>query len=743
MKMIIKIITITFMLTSVLISQTRQYEIHKRGMLHETIFNTGEIGRGYHQGQAGNATSVPLMEWPGNSNVSVDKIQYDGQHNLLGGGVYIAADAADTTTRLYAFCGAVGSSAPEIVIGTWAFPIFISRTENYPVLPDGNLNPAYNPDEAEEIIVSKWSTPTGITVTRTSRAWSFPDYDDFIIYEYEFENTGNRDANTETIESQAKLSDVIISFTYGFAPSMFGHQRTYNSWEYANYERKDQRARFDPSRWLNYNIDMNGKPDPVYFDLWAKTRMNGGGLTSPQAVGFSMLHIDTEHLAKPGETKAVMSVTDSIRAWDPITLRLKQPWVNRLETSNLRSSKLNTQYLDVNPRKNLIISKAYPYGADWVGRGSFNHRQTRKAVGRIMMLGPYVMKIGDKVRFSLAEVVGYGAARLEETRAGLKDQGGSCGEDCGEPTDSAFYPVPNWSETVTYGGFNNLAFTYGYAYLKSPYLDSTKNAVRYNLPDYVNSNVITIREVADRAKQVYTGDTLPPPYWPEKFPERGVYKIPIPIPAPSIKISNTDLAENDISWGPQVESFSAPRLRGAFSHYEVYKANNPTGPWLKIDSIAKNDPRYFRDGIYKLIDTATRVGESFYYSILSVDLNGNKSGRTNITLHQTQLGSTNQLEKVYAVPNPFFIRSGFTGTTADGSDASDKIGFYNLPKRCVIRVYSYSGQLIQTIYHDSELYSTEWLQVTRNNQFIASGLYFFVVQTPDGKSTHGKFVVIH
>jgi hypothetical protein len=36
----------------------------------------------------------------------------------------------------------------------------------------------------------------------------------------------------------------------------------------------------------------------------------------------------------------------------------------------------------------------------------------------------------------------------------------------------------------------------------------------------------------------------------------------------------------------------------------------------------------------------------------------------------------------------------------------------------------------------------EYFKTTRNNQVIASGVYFFVVETPDGKRTHGKFVVI-
>ena len=57
-----------------LAAQTRSSAIHTRGMLHETLFNTGEIGRSYTQGNAGNATAVPLMEWPGRSKVTIDQV---------------------------------------------------------------------------------------------------------------------------------------------------------------------------------------------------------------------------------------------------------------------------------------------------------------------------------------------------------------------------------------------------------------------------------------------------------------------------------------------------------------------------------------------------------------------------------------------------------------------------------------------------------------------------------------------
>ena len=707
-------------------SQLRDYAVHKRGVLHETVFNTGEIGRGYHQGQAGNRTNVPLMEWPGFSQTIVDGVEYDGQHNIVGGGMWLAADAPDTTVRMIAFCGAVGSNAPELVAGKWSYPLVLHRRENYPVLSNGDLNPAYNPDDAEEIITTKWATPTGLTVTRVSRAWSYPDYDDFIIYEYEIENTGDRDGNPLTKESNATLTDVLINFAYGFAPSMFGYQRVYNRYLYTDFERKDQRARFDRTRWLNYNIDMDAKPDPQYREEWGRTGRNGGGLTAPAAVGFSVLYYDVQHLARHGETKVIMSSTDSALVWDPLTGRIKQPWTNRLETSNLRSSKMADQLL-IDPRRNPPYRNRTVFGEEWVGRGTFNHRQTRKAVGRIMMFGPYTIKSGEKVRFAVAEVAGYGAARLEETLAGLRDEGGSCGEDCGEPSDSAFYPVPNWSQPLTYGGATGNAFTYGSTYLRT-----------HPPPSYVNSGVVTIRDVADKAKHAYTGDAAPPPYWPDRFPDRGVYKLPMPVPAPSIHLSSNALAENEVTWGPQVESFTHSRLLGSFSHYEVYKAAHPLGPWARLDSVGKADPRYFSNGMYRILDRSTRVGESFYYAVVSVDHKQNRSGKSNLTLHETQLGGLEVLGKVYAVPNPFFVRSGFAG----GGEAESRIGFYNLPKRCTIRIYSFAGQLVTSIEHESELYSTAWLQVTRNEQVIASGLYFFVVETADGKTSTGKFVVV-
>jgi hypothetical protein len=262
-------------------SQSRDYRVHSRSMLHQTVYNTGELGRAYDAGSTGIPGGYPpSMEWPPNSHGFIDRKEYEGQHNSMGGGVYFGTNKNhkqdSLNPRLYDFCGAVsdnnGNTTP--VEGVFSSPISIQRTENYPVLSNGNLNTNYNPNEAEEIIVSKWKMiKTGVTVTRTSRAWSFPGYNTFIIYEYEFQNT-----------TPDTLTEAFIGWTYSFSPSMFGYERKYNRWSEADYRSKAF-GRFDLRRWMLYNHERDGRPDTVLFNTWSQPG-DRGGLNSPQAAGL-------------------------------------------------------------------------------------------------------------------------------------------------------------------------------------------------------------------------------------------------------------------------------------------------------------------------------------------------------------------------------------------------------------------------------------------------------------------------
>ena len=708
-------------------AQQRKFDVHRRGMLHQTVFNTGELGRAYDQGTGGISAGMPSLEWPARSAIIVDSKPYTGQHNSFGGGVQLSMNRRDTT-RMMVYCGGV-SALP--ILGVSSFPLSQTRRENFPLLSNGQLNPTYDPNEAEEIITASWATSAGVTITRTSRAWSMPDYDDFIIYEYEMTNTGDTDGNPATPARQDTLTEMVVSFSQGFAPGKTGHERKYNRWNGSDFQQTDVYARFDRRRWLNYAMSDDGLPETQYFTEWAQTGLNGGGLQAPMAVGYTVLYYDTARLARRSETVlSASSVGQNSPVWDAND-HLKQPYLNRLETSLWSESKfVGNMNIAAWPRSGNSVYGA-TFGPDWQGRVSFNVRQSWIfGVGRQIVFGPYILRPGESIRFSLAEVAGYGAASLAETQAGVTDEGGSCGQACNESASAAaFNPVPNYTQTVTYGLDNKV---HGSTYLST-----------YPLPPYVNSGVVTLRDVTDRAIQAYTGaasvvDYDSSQYWPERSADRGAYRLPQIVPAPKITVENTALAQNRITWLSAVEGFTAPRLAAPFSHYRLLKSAHPLGPWQMLDSVGLADPRFLAGGQYTVIDTATTVLESHYYAVVSVDQAGNRSGMTNLTLHETQLGGTEDLQKVVVVPNPYIVRSGFSGA----GDVDNRIGFFNLPRRCTIRIISYSGQLVETIDHDTELYSHEYLKTTRNNQVIASGVYFFVVETPDGKRTHGKFVVI-
>ena len=109
---------------------------------------------------------------------------------------------------------------------------------------------------------------------------------------------------------------------------------------------------------------------------------------------------------------------------------------------------------------------------------------------------------------------------------------------------------------------------------------------------------------------------------------------------------------------------------------------------------------------------------------------------------QYHVDSTNSgdLSKVHTVPDPYYV------TNALEQSANDKIlKFVNLPNRCIVRIYSLSGVLVNALSLNDVTGGGEltWNLRNRNNQFVASGVYFYHVETPDGKQKIGRFTVVN
>jgi hypothetical protein len=582
-------------------------------------------------------------------------------------------------------CGGItdGSGNATAIAGVYVTPGPITRTENYPILADGSLNPNYNPDEAEEIIVAQYDTkpPMKISVTQTSRAWSYPGYDALIIIEYDIVNTDTVDYTDGFVMSQEALS-----------PSAFGLMRKYGVWNESSTtsRSREEYARYNYSRLLTYVHARDGFPDvntitnTSYFDRWSVPG-NRGGLNSPQAVGYLPLHYDYEHLQLRQNTSYVLS--DSARVWDA-NGKFKQPYVtntngNRNQemprtinlgltltahspsainsvntaTSATGDSALWTKFhrpygVAPFPGAPVDLAASNAFRTYWHGRCKPKAASASgygQAFFNYMSFGPYVFPKGVHLHFAVAQVVGYGPGVAADSI--WRDGGGG---GAGGTAAGWFEQVPSWYDSLSHVGLSAIAgiVSIGSAYLKTHelpwYVTAGKGISRAD-----TAKVISIRDVADRAIQMYTGNPLTKydgiQFKPESTATSGSYRTTyIPIPAPQLFVYDAADVKNKLVWGPAVEGFkslpavqaavSAGRIRAGLRHYLVMKSPEGLGPWTVLDSVGIRDPRYFNvddkyPGQYVFRDAASLLSENYYYCVLSVDSLGAKSGMTNTTYH--------------------------------------------------------------------------------------------------------------
>lgn len=98
------------------------------------------------------------------------------------------------------------------------------------------------------------------------------------------------------------------------------------------------------------------------------------------------------------------------------------------------------------------------------------------------------------------------------------------------------------------------------------------------------------------------------------------------------------------------------------------------------------------------------------------------------------------MKKIHTVPDPYYVTSPFEATTA-----SKIIDFVNLPTEATIRIYTTSGVLVRVLKHESSSFSGKerWNVRNRNNQFVASGVYFYHVTAANGETFVGRMTIIN
>jgi hypothetical protein len=174
---------------------------------------------------------------------------------------------------------------------------------------------------------------------------------------------------------------------------------------------------------------------------------------------------------------------------------------------------------------------------------------------------------------------------------------------------------------------------------------------------------------------------------------------------------------------------------------------------------------------YRLTIPALRNGFRYWVAATSYDLGDPATGlpvlESGIPQNKTLLvpGSDpvptgGRTSKVTVYPNPYRGQAAW-----DGDLPREKLIWFNhLPERCLIRIFTLSGDLVEEIPFDGSSYHADgvflldrtdedppvlsggqaaWDLISKEDQPVASGLYFFAVEDlATGDVETGKFVIL-
>jgi len=132
------------------------------------------------------------------------------------------------------------------------------------------------------------------------------------------------------------------------------------------------------------------------------------------------------------------------------------------------------------------------------------------------------------------------------------------------------------------------------------------------------------------------------------------------------------------------------------------------------------------------------AGDTLYFRTIKPFENGDEFTFTAANFSEEVPLTENDLSRIKVVPNPYMVSAQW-----EQSEYKKKLLFTNLPSECLIKIYTLTGEFVNSVEHDNPYDDSEsWDLTTINRQEVAPGLYVFSVELPDGKKHVGKFAII-
>jgi hypothetical protein len=288
------------------------------------------------------------------------------------------------------------------------------------------------------------------------------------------------------------------------------------------------------------------------------------------------------------------------------------------------------------------------------------------------------------------------------------------------------------------------------------------DTIRFVMAAIVGDGYDEIIKYADAAKTLYDSD----------------FRVPLSPPPPVFSLTSKK-NKVIINWewnedypGTNPEEFEDKSRNDGntkdFEGYRVYRSSTGSnGPWDLLAEYDINDGYGYDIGLqYEFEDNGLVNGIRYWYTLTSYDipevvseqltipsLESPKILATAMAIPAISQGDINE-NQVFVVPNPYRGDLDYTQNPAweystqpgrsEWFEIDRRIAFMNLPPKCKISIFTIAGYEVKTIDYVQGNGSpiTYWNLLNKNNHTVASGMYYFVVQDPNGSDQIGKFVIV-
>jgi len=546
----------------------------------------------------------------------------------------------------------------------------------------------------DRMILNKYHTTIGISVTRKVLAFTQQYHDNYLIYDYVFKNTGIVD-NQGTIINR-DLTGVVFHFQYRLSSA---YEAFRGGWSIgnSNYAKNtiNDAVGQDDTHLLPAPNDFRAvfsyygpcSASTVEEDIGGPNHSNGFIMAGAHFMGAVVLHADksahdpTDDFSQPTTTQFMGSDRDaqSIDQFDATLMAQKYGFMTAGHPSQTHAEQVGK---DAN---------------GWPSNFSDNWGGDPGGYAAAQGFGPYDLNGGDSIHIVIAQCI-----------AGLNR---------------------DLNKQITRKWFNN----------SGP----------FQLPD---SSTTTDRNIYKNT-WVFTGkDSLFQTFRRALANYNSNYQIAEP-PAPPNKFTvNSGGNRIALAWSASAETgnFNGYNLYRAEGRpdttYELIFSCSGGADKANVfeDKSAKRGFNYYYyiqtkdNGTTNDLQSGTPLVSSKFYTM------------TNFEAFLTRPSGTS-LSEIRVVPNPYNIKA---KDIQFGQDTPDRLAFYGIPPYCVIKIFTETGDLIKTIDHSNGSGDELWDSLTSSNQLVVSGLYiaYFEVTRDSyensrlifkkGDNTFRKFIII-